>query len=71
MEEFINPNSGFFFVIPVLASQSASARRRENGNPECLKALKTQLDTRFRGYDGRGASTFFVDTAPFFLKESL
>ena len=31
---------------------------RENGNPGYLWASKAQMDTRFRGYDGWGGSTF-------------
>ena len=41
---------------------------RENGNPACLRASKPQLDTRFRGYDGRGGSTFCWYSAVFFQR---
>jgi len=32
---------------------------REDGNPECLWASETQLDTRFRGYDGGAVVIFY------------
>jgi hypothetical protein len=57
-------------IIQFLLSTTADffCHSRENGNPGCLWASKPPLDTRFRGHDGWGDSTFCWYSAVLFQR---
>jgi hypothetical protein len=57
-----------YFLFDINTTADFFCHSRENGNPACLRASKPQLDTRFRGYDGRGGSTFCWYSAVLFQR---
>jgi len=48
-----------FLIISINTTATFFCHSREDGNPECLWALETQLDIRFRGYDGGAVVIFY------------
>jgi hypothetical protein len=64
LESEISEFSSHIFVIPVLARRSASARRRENGNPDPVPAQAGNQHLKKHGFPASSAGQALLDFIP-------